>query len=697
MTGHSLRFSLLGPLEVRCGDRQIDLGPPKRRILLIRLLLSAGQAVSVDQLCADLWERQRHPAGAVSSVHSHISRLRSALEPDRGRDTKSTLLVRESGGYVLAAGAQDLDTHVFEAALHEAREARAASDPAAARRALERGLGLWRGETALQDAAAHRFAEQEAARLMGMRQLAEEMLAGILLAEGDVDAAIGITERLTKSAPLREEAWEVLLRALHRAGRSGEALQQYARLRTILAEELGVDPGPALRELHLAIVRHDPAASGPVPSEPVSSGATEWGPPVAPASGGRQARRPDDAATATPTAPVETKGIRALGREDEADRLREVVAASPKGARWAVVAGDTGSGKRDLLSSAVSYATAHGFTVARLGCRDADRGGAADSPAERLLAELRAVRAPADCSARSGIACAHRPAPDLLRQLRQRPVLYVLDDLDEQCADCLAFLRRLASLLRDEPVAVVVSVRDSRTPALAGLMADLAYAGAEYIPLKPLDAAGVARILCAREEDGSPEAAAALHRRSEGNHFVLRELLALEPRHRTGPGARLPLAVEAVLLPRIMVLPEAARLMLANAAAAGEVLDLGLLAAAQELSARELLALVDAAIGAGVLTWEGGPGYRFSGPMRDVVLATLTPAGRQVRLAVLADAAERLAPSPAGLHEAVRSFRANAVGSTAPDGVRAVVLRLPRAADGMTGSLERRRICCSFG
>ncbi|MFF3653261.1 BTAD domain-containing putative transcriptional regulator [Streptomyces sp. NPDC002181] len=674
MTGHSLRFSLLGPLEVRCGDRQIDLGPPKRRILLIRLLLSAGQAVSVDQLCADLWDRQRHPAGAVSSVHSHISRLRSALEPDRGRDTKSTLLVRESGGYVLAAGAQDLDTHVFEAALHEAREARAASDPAAARRALERGLGLWRGETALQDAAAHRFAEQEAARLMGMRQLAEEMLAGILLAEGDVDAAIGITERLTKSAPLREEAWEVLLRALHRAGRSGEALQQYARLRTILAEELGVDPGPALRELHLAIVRHDPAASG-----------------------GRQARRPADAATATPTAPVETKGIRALGREDEADRLREVVAASPKGARWAVVAGDTGSGKTDLLSSAVSYATAHGFTVARLGCRDADRAGAADSPAERLLAELRAVRAPADCSARSGIACAHRPAPDLLRQLRQRPVLYVLDDLDEQCADCLAFLRRLASLLRDEPVAVVVSVRDSRTPALAGLMADLAYAGAEYIPLKPLDAAGVARILCAREEDGSPEAAAALHRRSEGNHFVLRELLALEPRHRTGPGARLPLAVEAVLLPRIMVLPEAARLMLANAAAAGEVLDLRLLAAAQELSARELLALVDAAIGAGVLTWEGGPGYRFSGPMRDVVLATLTPAGRQVRLAVLADAAERLAPSPAGLHEAVRSFRANAVGSTAPDGVRAVVLRLPRSADGMTGSLERRRICCSFG
>ncbi|MFE5772721.1 BTAD domain-containing putative transcriptional regulator [Streptomyces sp. NPDC056485] len=663
MTGHSLGFSLLGPLEVRCGDRLIDVGPPKRRILLTRLLLSVGQAVSVDQLCADLWERQRHPAGAVSSVHSHISRLRSALEPDRGRDTKSTLLVRESGGYVLAAAPHDLDTHVFEAALHEAREARAASDPAAARRALERGLGLWRGETALQGASAHRFAEQEAARLMGMRQLAEEMLAGILLAEGDVDAAIGITERLTKSAPLREEAWEVLLRALHRAGRSGEALQQYARLRTILAEELGVDPGPALRELHLAIVRHDPAASG-----------------------GRQARRPADAATATPTAPVETKGIRAMGREDEADRLREVVAAATKGVRWAVVAGDTGSGKSDLLSSAVSYATAYGFTVARLGCRDADRGGAADSPAERLLAELRAVRAPADCSARSGSACAQRPAPDLLRQLRQRPVLYVLDDLDEQCADCLAFLRRLASLLRDEPVAVVVAVRDSRTPALAGLMADLAHAGAEYIPLKPLDAADVARILCAREEDDSPEAAAALHRRSEGNHFVLRELLALAPRHRTGPGARLPLAVEAVLLPRVMVLPEAARQMLANAAAAGEVLDLRLLAAAQDLSARELLALVDAAICAGVLTWEGGPGYRFSGPMRDVVLTTLTPAGRQVRLAVLADAAERLAPSPAGFHEAVGSFGPNAAGSTAPYGTRAVVLQLPRAADGTTSS-----------
>lgn len=666
MTGQRLRFSLLGPLEVRCGDQRIDLGPPKRRILLTRLLLSVGQPVSVDQLCADLWEGRRPPAGAVSSVHSHISRLRSALEPDRGRDGRSSLLVRESGGYVLAAAAQDLDTQAFEAALHRARDARAAADPATARRALEGGLAMWRGGTALQDAADHRFAEQEAARLAGMRQLAEEMLAGILLSEGEVDAAIGITERLTRSAPLREEAWEILLRALYRAGRSGEALQRYARLRALLAEELGVDPGPALRELHLAIVRHDPVALGPAAPAPYGPGA----------------------------APAGAAGLRTPGREEEAARLRELVAAAPEGVRWAVVSGEAGSGKTALLSSAAAYAAAHGFTVARLGCRDADGGGAGRSPAERLLAELRGNRAPGGSGHGVG-ACAHLPAPALLRQLRERPALYVLDDLDEQCTDCLALLRRLASLLRDEPVAVVVSVRDPRTPALAGLMADLAYAGAEYIPLEPLDAAGVARILSARGEDASPGAASALHRRSEGNPFVLRELLALEPLHRTGPEARLPLPVEAVLLPRVTGLSEQARLMLANAAASdGEFPDLRLLAAAQDMPLPELLGLVDAALRAGVLTWEEGERcYRFRGPMRDVVLGTLTPAARQIRRAVLADAVGRLglgqpaAPAPAGPHRAVRSIRNGGATRPAPEcGGDAVVLRLPRAvADGMTG------------
>ncbi|MFI1398198.1 BTAD domain-containing putative transcriptional regulator [Streptomyces sp. NPDC020681] len=645
MNGQRFVFSLLGPLEVRRGTQQIDVGPRKRRILLTRLLLSADRTVSVSQLCRDLWEGQQCPPGAVSSVHSHISRLRAALEPDRSRDKRSRLLVRESSGYVLAADAGDLDIREFEAALLGAQESKAAGDLLTASRALKRALGLWRGP-ALQEAAEYGFARQEAARLMEMRQLGEELLAGVLLEEGQVDAAIQLTQRLTKAAPLREESWEILLHALYRAGRSGEALHHYAQLRTILAEELGVDPGPALRELHLAILRHDQGALGSArPISPTLHRTWRDAP-----SGIVVTRPPRGTGRPGPTDDL-CDGGHLPGRQAEFALLTELIdSAAREGTRWAVVSGESGAGKSSLLQGVASYAKAQGYQVRRLDCQ---RGRGNDS-------------ATVSEGVRPG--CGNGAASVLLRRPDEQPLLFLADEPDATCSSCLALLRRLAAQVRDEPVAVVLSVKDPKHSALADLMADLAYLGAERLRLKPLHVTDIERILAAREPEGAMRSSAdlrqeatALHQRSEGNPFLLRELLRLPPEQRSGRQARLPLSVETVLLPRVAQLPGQVRTLLEYAAAHGEVLDLPLLAATQSLGAPALLALVDEALAAGVLFWQSADGgtaggettgdetaggeYRFRGPMRDVVLATLSPAARQARHTVIADALEGL-PNP---------------------------------------------------
>ena len=119
MSDH-VRFGLLGPLEAWSGDVRLDLGPPKRRVLLARLLVEEGRPVSADRLCDDLWEGHP-PAGAVSSIHAHISRLRAVLEPERTRRGQGTVLVSGPAGYTLNAPPDTRDSTRFEEAVTRAR------------------------------------------------------------------------------------------------------------------------------------------------------------------------------------------------------------------------------------------------------------------------------------------------------------------------------------------------------------------------------------------------------------------------------------------------------------------------------------------------------------------------------------------------------------------------------------------------
>lgn len=630
MLDHGLRFGLLGSVEAWQGAKALDLGPPKRRVLLIRLLVEGGRPVSVEQLCRDLWPADRRPSGAVSSVHAHISRLRTVLEPDRASNEPATLLVRRPAGYALEVPPDSLDSAVFEASLNRARELLNSGRTANARQEIEHALKMWRGP-ALCDAADLAFAAPEIARLQAGRQLAEELRVTLLLEEGESQEAVGLAEGLTVSAPLREASWALLMRALYATGRSAEALQQYERFRIALAEDLGVDPGPALRDLHLAILRHDSAVL--------------------------RTGRPQGTAGAAPAEGNDGQ-LPLVGRSRELARLDALLtAAAARRVRWAVLTGEAGTGKTRLLEETAARAAEQGFDVARLRCCpavDNSREAADLGPAARLLAELRSEaplpqdpeegRAEPRTQDRSEDAC----LAELVREFAARPVLCMVDDLDGTCPACLRLLHQLAILLREEKLAVLCAVRAPDEPATGRLLAELARQRAARLHLGPLGVEDVAHLLTAAGEADSIVEAAALHRRSDGNPFLVLELLELPAAQRMGPTARIPAAVESVVLTRLEALPEQVRTMLVHAAVSGESLDIEVLAHLQGLSREELLELIDDAFQARILVWQDGEPdgqagrYRFHGMLRDAVLATLTPAGRQLLHANLATALDAL-------------------------------------------------------
>ncbi|PJE95367.1 AfsR/SARP family transcriptional regulator [Streptomyces carminius] len=271
-----LEFDLLGPLVVRQAGTAVDLGPPKRRALLIRLLLEDGRAVSLDRLSEDVWEG-RPPSSAISSLQVHISRLRTVLEPRRRRRDRAEVLITEPTGYALHVPAESRDTVRFERAVARSRELLAGQRVREARREAERALAMWRG-AALADAAHLLFAVREAARLEEIRLEALELHAAVLVHDGELRQAVAAAEELTARHPLRESGWSLLMHALYRSGRQAQALERYEELRRHLAGELGLEPGPELRAIQRAILHHDvpalartlghrvpPPARGPAP------------------------------------------------------------------------------------------------------------------------------------------------------------------------------------------------------------------------------------------------------------------------------------------------------------------------------------------------------------------------------------------------------------------------------------------------
>lgn len=250
-----LRFSLLGPVAVSRGGVPLELGPPQRRVPLTRLISAQGRPVGMDRLCDDLWSGNP-PRGAVSAVRAHISRLRRLLEPQESTGASPGPLTSGPNGYSLLIADGARDTVQFERGTHRARELLGGGRIAEAHEAIAAALGHWRGP-ALADAVDHPFAAHEIARLEELRLTARELHIAVLLQAGTHAAAVVAVQDLTADQPLRETAWNLLMRALYLVGRPTEAIQAYERGCRILMTELGLQPGPALQELCLGIRRGD--------------------------------------------------------------------------------------------------------------------------------------------------------------------------------------------------------------------------------------------------------------------------------------------------------------------------------------------------------------------------------------------------------------------------------------------------------
>ena len=248
-----MEIRVLGPFELVGDDGQlVDVGGHLPQALLVALALAEGRLVPADQLLDQVWPGER--LGGRNRLQVHISRLRKMLGSDR--------ILTRAGGYSLKIPAGALDATRFGQLAAAGRAALQRQDAAGAGRLLRQALGLWRGRP-LAEFADTGFGPGVITRLEEARLAAAEDRIEAELTLGGRGELTGELEALVREHPLRERLWGQLILALYRAGRQGDALGAYQRARAVLADELGVDPGPELRELEAAVLAQDPVLDAP--------------------------------------------------------------------------------------------------------------------------------------------------------------------------------------------------------------------------------------------------------------------------------------------------------------------------------------------------------------------------------------------------------------------------------------------------
>ena len=252
-----ITIRLLGPFEALLGERPADMSGPKRRALVALLALRGGRVVAVDSIVDAVWGDEDLPADPANAVQHHVTRLRKALGPDA--------LVVSPEGYALRGA--EVDALRFEELLAEARSELRNGDARAAARATDAALALWRGRPLLGLPEAE-WAAAERARLEALRLDVLEERFETMLALGEHETLVPELRAALETNPFRERLWRQLMLALYRAGRQADALDAFQDARRMLADELGLEPGPDLQRLQSAILAHDPdIAAVPVRQE----------------------------------------------------------------------------------------------------------------------------------------------------------------------------------------------------------------------------------------------------------------------------------------------------------------------------------------------------------------------------------------------------------------------------------------------
>lgn len=246
-----MKFHVLGPLEIHMAGGAVPL-PPKVRDLLAVLLCRPNRTVSSDRLIDALWPCTA-PRTAVRTMQGYVHHLRRVLGADR--------LVSRPPGYLLVVAPGELDAARFGAGIESGRTAVAAGLADEGTVAIRQALALWRGvpyegQEHVSPVRAETF------RLTELRLAAAEDWAEAELARGRPDGIAGELYGIVADNPYRERARVQLMRALYAMGRAAEALEVGREGRRVLADELGIDPSPALQRLEQAILTHDPTLNG---------------------------------------------------------------------------------------------------------------------------------------------------------------------------------------------------------------------------------------------------------------------------------------------------------------------------------------------------------------------------------------------------------------------------------------------------
>ena len=409
-----VELRILGPLEVAEGDNIVPLPAAKHRRLLAALALTRGRTCSVDELLDAVWG-ESPPASARKLLQVYVSALRKVLP-------EGATLVTQGPGYALLLPAESLDAERFEAHVEEAAAALASGNPALAASLADRALALWRG-AALADVAYDDFARAEAERLEELRVVAlEQRVESQLLLGRDV---LADALALAREQPLRERSQALAMHALYRSRRQTEALDLYAAVRARL-HELGLEPGPDLRELQRRILQQDPELD-------LASG------------------------TETPrTLPVPPNPL--VGRERELEALRGLL--SRRDVRLLVLTGAGGSGKTRLALEAAREAApsfANGATLVEL---------ASVRDPELVLPTIARTLDIADSSGQTAL-------ETVSNALRERELLLVLDNAEHVRAATPALVDLLA--------------RAPRLRVLVTSRAVLHVSGEHVFPVAPLE------------------------------------------------------------------------------------------------------------------------------------------------------------------------------------------------------------------
>uniref|UniRef100_UPI0012FB36F7 BTAD domain-containing putative transcriptional regulator n=1 Tax=Nocardia otitidiscaviarum TaxID=1823 RepID=UPI0012FB36F7 len=260
----ALTFGVLGPLWAEDERGRLPLKGPRHRAVLARLLVARGRVVSVARLIDDLWDDP--PEQAVGAIQTFVAALRRALEPDRPPRRPARVLVTEPPGYALRIDPAQVDAGRFELAVRAGGDLLDAGDATGAATTIDAALALWRGP-AYAEFAEFPWARAEINRLDDLRLLAVEQRARAHIDSGDPTATVAALEAHLHEHPLRERAWWLLALALYRGGRQADALTALRTVRERLRDELGVDPGPDLRDLEAAMLAQDPSLESRHPQD----------------------------------------------------------------------------------------------------------------------------------------------------------------------------------------------------------------------------------------------------------------------------------------------------------------------------------------------------------------------------------------------------------------------------------------------